>query len=111
MKKNNIFYACAAAALVFASCQKEVTPEVNDAPSTVLDVITATTLSTKTTTIDGVNVLWENSDKIGLWVGAGDRYVSAEYTANLDAATSSAEFVRTEDPAPGNYDEIGRAHV
>lgn len=104
MKKNNIFYACAAAALVFASCQKEVTPEVNDAPSTVLDVITATTLSTKTTTIDGVNVLWENGDQIGLWVGAGDRYVSAEYTANLDAATSSAEFVRTEDPAPGNYD-------
>ena len=104
MKKNNIFYACAAAALVFASCQKEVTPEVNDAPSTVLDVITATTLSTKTTTIDGVNVLWENGDQIGLWTGPTNRYVSAVYTANLDETASSAEFVRTEDPAPDRYD-------
>ena len=104
MKKNNIFYACAAAALVFASCQKEVpAPEVNETPSTVLDVITATTLSTKTATEDGVNVLWENGDQIGLWVD-GDRFVSAVYTANLDANSATAEFVRTEDPAPGVYD-------
>ena len=69
-----------------------------------LDVITATTISTKTTTEDGVNVLWEDRDQIGLWVGAGDRYVSAVYTANLDAASATAEFVRTEEPAPGSFE-------
>ena len=102
MKKNNIFYACAAAALVFASCQKEApAPEMPQADG--MNVITATTLSTKTTTQDGVNVLWENGDQIGLFVGAGDRTESAIYTAHLDSPNSTATFERTEDPAPGSY--------
>ena len=68
-----------------------------------MDVITATTVSTKTTTQDGVNVLWENGDQVGLFVGAGDRTQSAIYTAHLDSPNSTAIFQRTEDPAPGAY--------
>ena len=68
MKKNYIFYACAAAALMFASCQKEgPAVEVPETASTDLKVITASAVQTKTTTQDGVNVLWENGDVIKLF--------------------------------------------
>lgn len=105
MKRNIIFYVCAAA-LVFASCQKEepVSEGTELAPSG-LDVITATTVSTKTTTQDGVNVLWENGDQIGLFIGGSDnRTKSAIYTATMAEPNASAIFVRTEDPAPGSYE-------
>ena len=69
MKKNNIFYACAAAVLVFASCQKETPaiegsiPEVPETSVTDMSVITAKTVGAKVTTQDGVNVLWDKDRK------------------------------------------------
>lgn len=101
MKKNNIFYACAAAALVFASCQKEApAPEMPWAEG--MNVITATTLSTKTTTQDGVNVLWENGDQIKLfsrmWNEGTQKYDAGwcEYNTTLDAPSATATFVKDE---------------
>ena len=101
MKKNNIFYACAAAALVFASCQKEApAPEMPQADG--MNVITATTLSTKTTTQDGVNVLWENGDQIKLfsrmWNEGTQKYDAGwcEYNTTLDAPSATATFVKDE---------------
>lgn len=97
MKRNIIFYVCAAA-LVFASCQKEgpVSEGTELAPSG-LDVITATTVSTKTTTQDGVNVLWENGDQIGLYSDEG-RYTSAVYTTDIANPSETATFVAEEGP-------------
>lgn len=101
MKKNNILYACAAAALVFASCQKEAPAPV--APETAdMNVISARTLATKTTTQDGVNMLWENGDQIRLytrtWNEAANKYDAGwcDYTTTLDAPNSTATFVRDE---------------
>lgn len=101
MKKNNIFYACAAAALVFASCQKEApAPEMPQAEG--MNVITATTLSTKTTTQDGVNVLWENGDQIKLfsrmWNEGTQKFDAGwcEYNTTLDAPSATATFVKDE---------------
>lgn len=103
MKKNYIFYACAAAALVFASCQKEAgAPVVNETPSTAMNVITATTFSTKTTTQDGVNVLWENGDQVSLftrtWNEGTSKYDAGwcEYKTTLDAPSASATFLKDE---------------
>ena len=105
MKKNNIFYACAAAALVFASCQKDApVTENNDvnAPSTEMSVITATTLQNKATTLDGVNMVWENGDQIYLftrtWNEGTSKYDAAwcDYTTTLDAPSATATFVRDE---------------
>lgn len=101
MKKNNIFYACAAAALVFASCQKEApAPEMPQADG--MNVITATTLSTKTTTLDGVNVLWENGDQIKLfsrmWNEGENKFDAGwcEYNTTLDTPSATATFVKDE---------------
>lgn len=116
MKKNIIFYACAAAALIFASCQKEApAPEVNETPSAGMDVITATTLSTKTTTLDGVNVLWENGDQIHLftktWNDEASRFDAnwCAYETMLDSPNTTATFViddtnnKTVDNTSGKY--------
>lgn len=103
MKKNNIVYACAAVALVFASCQKESTALEGTQPlPSDMDVITATTGSTKTTTQNGVNVLWENGDKIHLytrtWNESTSKYAAGwcDYTTSLDAPSASASFVKDE---------------
>ena len=104
MKMNKIFYACAAAALVFSSCQKEgpVTDVNGQMPTSEMDVITATTLQTKATTLDGVNMLWENGDQIHLytrtWNEDTQKYGAGwcDYTTTLDAPSPTAEFVKDE---------------
>lgn len=103
MKQKNIFYACAAAALVFASCQKEeAATDVNVAPSTGIDVITATTVQTKTTTEDGINVLWENGDQVSLFAlvptdnPEKPTATFATYTTTLDGPSATATFIKDE---------------
>ena len=102
MKKNFISYACVAAALVFASCQKEV--QINngtDALPSDLDEVTATILNTtKTVTEDGINVLWENGDKIGLrpFTGAEtNTNQMVEYVTTLENNSLTATFVKAAD--------------
>ena len=98
MKKNNIFYACAAAALIFASCQKEGPAPV--APEADMNVITATSVNTKATTIDGVNMVWENGDVVKLftrtWNESSNKYDAGwcDYTTTLNAPAATASFVR-----------------
>ena len=103
MKKNYIFYACAAAALVFASCQKEgPVAEGTEPASTDLKVITANAKQTKVTTQDGVNVLWENGDVIKLftrtWNESGNKYDASwcDYKTTLNSPAATATFARDE---------------
>lgn len=104
MKMNKIFYACAAAALVFASCQKEeaTTDNIGQVPSADMNVITATSVQTKVTTLDGVNMVWENGDQIRLftrtWNEGTSKYDAGwcDYTTTLDAPSATASFVRDE---------------
>lgn len=121
MKKNNIFYACAAAALVFASCQKETLaiegsiPDVPETSFTDMSVITAKTAGAKVTTQDGVNVLWDKGDKIQLFTRTWNEVDSkfdagwCDYTTTLDAPSATASFVRdaantnTVDNTSGKY--------
>lgn len=121
MKKNNIFYACAAAALMFASCQKEgpvadgTTPDIPQSPFSEMGVITATTVDTKVTTLDGVNVLWEKGDKIQLFTRTWNEGTSkfdaswCDYNSSLESPSATATFVRdaantnTVDNTSGKY--------
>ena len=105
MKKNNILYACAAAALVFASCQKEAPVSegtIPETPTAEMNVITAKTAGTKVATLDGVNVLWDKGDKIQLftrtWNEGDSKYDAGwcDYTTTLDAPSATASFVRDE---------------
>lgn len=121
MKKNNIFYACAAAALMFASCQKEgpvadgTTPDIPQSPFSEMGVITATTVDTKVTTLDGVNVLWDKGDKIQLFTRTWNEGTSkfdaswCDYNSSLESPSATATFVRdaantnTVDNTSGKY--------
>ena len=102
MKKNNILYVCAAAALMFASCQKEApTADIQQPSQSGLDVITATSSQTKTTTLDGVNVLWEKGDAIKLFTRthnpADPEKPTAgwcDYNSTLQEASATATFER-----------------
>lgn len=97
MKKNYILYTCAAAALMFASCQKE-TPAAQNTPVAPgsMDVITATTVQTKTMTQDGVNVLWEKGDGVVLACqpDPAQQPVMCSYTTTLTQPNSTALFVK-----------------
>lgn len=112
MKKNYIFYACAAAALVFASCQKEgpvsdgTTPDIPQTSVSDMGVITATTVDTKVTTLDGVNVLWDKGDKIQLYtrtwkIKEGETKPNfhaewCDYYSSIETPSATATFVRDE---------------
>lgn len=102
MKKNNIFYACAAAALVMISCQKEGIdgPKVTCVKGD-LEAIEATSgdVQVKTLTQNGTSVLWADGDKIGLrpYVEGDTGPVGVcTYTTSLDTPSASATFVREE---------------
>ena len=113
--RKNYFFACAAAALMLASCQKEApvsdasskqegtTP---DAPTADMSVITATTSNTKVTTLDGVNVLWDKGDKIQLYtrtwkIKEGETVEKfhaewCDYYSSIETPSATATFVRDE---------------
>lgn len=63
-----------------------------------LDYITAVSpgVPVKTTTADGVKVLWTDSDKVGMYAGAS----TAVYTTFLSEPSSQATFGRTSDVSP-----------
>ena len=69
---------------------------------TSLDYITAVSPGTpvKTTTADGVKVLWTDSDKVGMYAGAS----TAVYTTFLAEPSSEATFGRTSDISPEKAD-------
>ena len=108
MKKNYIFYACAAAALMFASCQKDApvsegtTPDIPQTSVSDMGVITATTVDTKVTTLDGVNVLWDKGDKIQLFTRTWNEETSkfdaswCDYNSSLESPSATATFTMNE---------------
>ena len=116
MKKNYILCACAAAALMFASCQKE-TPAGNqstpddpkqeetttpDTPAADMNTITATTSNTKVITTDGVNVLWDKGDKIQLFTRTWNEGTAkfdaswCDYYSSIETPSETATFERDE---------------
>ena len=118
MKKNYILYVCAAAALVFASCQKEAPVSegtIPEAPSTDMSVITVTSPGTKVTTLDGVNIFWSKGDKISLFTRTWNEGTSkfdaswCEYSSSLESPSATATFVmdpsntKTIDNTSGKY--------
>ena len=119
MKKINILWACAAAALLFTACQKEKAASEEPSPQDPADVvvpagdmsvITATAQNTKTMTPDGVHVYWENNDEIKLYTriwneGTGKFDAGfCSYKTSLANPSASASFVKDESDtkAPDN---------
>lgn len=96
MKKTSFLLACAAAAFATLSCQEKVPADTPVVPAD-LQVIKASIDQTKTTTEDGVHVLWSNEDIIGL-----RPYSEAEaattgmvnYQTTLAASAATATFVK-----------------
>ena len=94
MKRNIYFSLLTAVIVIFTSCAK---------PQEQLSVrnltIKAVNPQFRSTTHDGVNVLWDNSDQIALFAGSADEK-SAIFTTNLTTSSSSAVFVHTNDTEP-----------
>ena len=96
MKLTRVFLLAALA--VLAACTKN-----QDIPeSGQMTTIKAITPQVKTTTVDGVNVIWENGDEIALFVsgGVGDATQSALYKTNITTPAATATFVLTNDIEP-----------
>ena len=112
MKKICLF--CAAAALLFASCNKQESPAgTNDVPESTtvgFQTVKAVAPATKTTA-NGVNVLWTENDVIGLYCGmptpeSTETTASATFTTSVSAPSASAEFAKSDDNVPvkiGDY--------
>lgn len=91
-----------AAILMAVSCSKQ--KDITDASIPLqqdLDEITVTVVKTKTMTQDGVNVLWESGDQIGLYVAnsytADERKRSAIYQTILTEPREGATFAKMDD--------------
>lgn len=103
--KKSLSILLAASLAVCISCSKQEIqaggeqPENNIPTTECLDYITAVSPGTpvKTTTADGVKVLWTDSDKIGMYTEAAS---TAVYTTSLSAPSAQAKFGRTSDATP-----------
>ena len=92
----------AASLAVCVSCSKQEMQAGDQQPDNnipVLDYITAVGpgSSVKTTTLDGVKVLWTGGDKIGMYAGES---ATAVYTTNVAEPSAEARFGRTSDNSP-----------
>lgn len=100
MKKSFIFYICVVATMMFVSCAKQEGP-VGETPEDMsydLETVTATILKTKTTTEDGVNVLWEDGDAIRLryYLDGATNATACRFATTLDNPNATATFVKDE---------------
>ena len=99
----------AATLAVCVSCSKQEKqaggeqPENNIPITECLDYITAVSPGTpmKTTTVDGVKVLWSDKDKIGMYA---EGKTTAIYTTSLSEPSAQARFGRTSDVNPVKVD-------
>ena len=95
---NYITFTC-----VLSSCSK-ISGEVDSLVST-LPEIEAITQITKTMTNDGVNVLWEDGDRIGLFVANSstqeERKRSAVYETSLTKPSAEATFIKVDEQVAG----------
>lgn len=103
MKLSRLFFA--SALVVFASCAKN--QDINHVDDS-LKTIKAVNPVFKTTTADGVNVMWEKGDQIAVFVsgGVGDATQSALYETSVGSPASSATFVLTNGLEPVKQEDI-----
>ena len=96
MKLTRVFLLAALA--VLAACTKNQDIPTDGGMTTLI----ATNPQVKTTTVDGLNVMWENGDEIALFVsgGVGDATQSALYKTNITTPAATATFVLTNDMEP-----------
>lgn len=104
--KQYLFTICAAVMFVSAACTKpETTNGIPSEPVAELASVTATTMPTRTMTHDGINVLWENGDRIGLFVANSsteeERKRSAVYETELSFPSAEAVFTKVDELQAG----------
>lgn len=103
MVNRYILTAFVAVIVVFASCSEQ---EANIyLPQSDLPVIIAAAQDSKTLTQDGGNVLWEDGDKIGLFVANSstqeERKRSAVYQTALNGPSPEARFTKIDELTAG----------
>lgn len=102
MKLITLFFAATLVSL--AGC----TPPDNDIQDDSLVRIKAVSLEFKSTTSDGVNVKWENGDRIALFAQGGteDTAVSSIFQTSLVVPSASATFTLTNDVPPQKQESV-----
>lgn len=104
--KQYFFLLCAAVMSVTAACTK-YDAAMGDSSEPVADLVsvTATAMQTKTLTYDGVNVLWEDGDRIGMFVANSstqeERKRSAVYETDLSSPGAEAVFTKVDELQAG----------
>ena len=100
MKLIRLFFAAAIG--LFAGCAKN-----NDIQDDSLVKIKAVSLDFKTTTPDGVNVMWQSGDQIALFAQGGeDVSKSAIYQTDITEPSSTATFTLTNDLLPQKQESV-----
>lgn len=104
--KQYVFLVCAVVVVISIACSRQnFVGEVPVETTADLAAVTAKVLQSKTLTHDGVNVLWENGDKIGLFVANSstqeERRRSAVYETVLDSPSAEAVFVKADEHEAG----------
>ena len=92
--------------LLSVSCTRQEPISQTEAVITpITNVITANVIQTRTMTDDGVNILWNDGDKIGLFVAnsstAEERKRSAIFQTSLQEPSAEAVFKKTNDLEAG----------
>lgn len=102
MKLISLFFA--AVLVLTAGCAKNN----NDIQDDSLARIKAVSLEFKTTTTDGVNVKWENGDRIALYAQGGteEDSMSAVYQTSLVVPSSEAAFTLINDVQPQRQEGV-----
>lgn len=104
--KQYLFTICVAFMFVSAACTKQdATNGIPSEPVAELESVTAVTMPTRTITHDGINVLWENGDRIGLFVANSstqeERKRSAVYETELSFPSAEAVFTKADELQAG----------
>ncbi len=101
-----IFLLWTSLMIMSSACSKH--DESGDIPFATADdmsVISAVAMQTRTTTPDGINVLWENGDRIGLFVANSstqeERTRSAVYETELSSPSAEAFFTKVDEYQAG----------
>ena len=92
--------------LLSVSCTRQELIGASEGVSTsISDEITASLMQTRTMTEDGVNILWKDGDKIGLFVANSstteERKRSAIFQTSLQEPSAEAVFKKTNDLEAG----------
>ena len=101
-----IFFVWTSLILVSSACSKlDASNDASPADPAELSVVSAVAMQTKTTTQDGINVLWEDGDRIGMFVANSstqeERRRSAVYETELSSPSAEAQFTKVDELQAG----------